>query len=928
MSGWIKISVILLVFSTGISRAQDSGVLVKFTKAEVVVSNQEITDLTVKIRNQGSKVLTATASVVADKDLELISKHKILFSLKSGDSTYVPLKVFVTQRAQSCKAHGVRFILTDTTGNTLGSDACKVQISIKKNVLLYTQISNFLLESNTDSIRIPAKVVNMGNTPQKITLVSGYPSAIDAGDVQASMQFVLAPSKDTLVFFNKRVNRRMFTADGFDVNITGLYSNGELFNMAYVRIQNAKNNRSYHAQDYNESYENNSFTLSSQGMFSPNESYLLLGRGELELPQGKIAYNLDATSYKNSQYTQAVIRNTYLGYEGYNMGIRAGNINKNMDLNLSGKGGEFFFSDTASNNKYTVGYVNSGNNLLGDKYIGDFKEGRAAWGSFVHNGKKWQLSSDAIYELNPFLNVNNLLLTNQLKLRLKNFRYIFNFNGGQVSEYRYGDKSKFGWAAGMEMNGNIKDFNISSVNYFSTGYYPGMRQGALSFSERISYTRSGGSIWLSTDYYNYQPKRISGVVLFDPVYSSLRAEIGVSKKIFNKATLAVSPFFNSEQNNTYQFLASAGKVVSLSSWNIGTTLTVPLSAEQYVSLNMENGFYSASTDPGMQFHSKSNLNYRYKFFNLNATLQSGSFYIGEVINSNASNVKGNYIVNITPFVQRNFMRNRLRMELGLNYSNTKFSGKGLQVTGRTEYEVLPKTVLFAAANHNRYTFINGQYNSSILEVGITKKLRNTKVGAKNETMQVFIFKDINQNGTYDQGDSISVNHLLYINDVIFTTKADGTVTYKNLPAGEYNISMPKVKDWYAPEQRINFKGKQRIEIPLQKTGTLKGSISYSFQEFSYEIGQQKEGLLVVATSDNGQVYVTRTNVEGKYIFYIPVGKYAISMNMEGLSGEVECKNNGIITELTASTPQKVDLILNVKQRKVETKRFVSPTLKK
>lgn len=928
MSAWVHIFIGWLVFFQLSAHAQRAKVSLKFMKSEVMAVNEEISDLIVKVKNEDSRVADAKIDIMLAEGLELVSKNNFSISLNAGDSVFLPIKVFIGKRARSGIPLELNVRLLDVLNQDVVTASCHIQVGVKKNVLLYTQVSSLLLEQNTDSIKIPVRVLNMGNTAQKISLVVGYPSFVEGGDFQVSRSLSLPASKDTIISFNRRVTKRMFINEGFDVNITGLYANGELFNAAYVKVHIAKTSRNYQLQDEYDSYDNNSLTVGSQGLFGQNEAYLFLGRGNVDLPNGRLNYNLDALVYRDSRFSPTTVRNTNIGYENAMMGMRIGNINKNLDLNLSGRGAEFFLNDTSRNNQYGVGYLSSGSNLLGDRYFPGFSGGKSAWFSFVHSVKRWQWNSDAVYERSPFLNAESFLLNNQLRLKSKHVSYSFLFNTGRSAEYLHGNKIRFGLAAGIDLIGSLKDFNFNSINYLSTGYYPGMRQGALSFSERMTYTKSGGSLWTSLDYYNYRPKRLSAISFFNPEYGSLRVEFGTSAKVFGKVNLSLFPFYNVEKNNSFLFISNGAGAITLESWNIGTTINVPLSADQYCSVNFENGLYKTSIDPRTRFHFKSNANYCYRFFSLNAMFQSGSFYIGEVVSSQAGISAENYIVNITPTVQHKLLRNKLRLEMGMNYSNTRFSGKGLQLTGRSEYELLPKIIWFASLNHNRYTFINGQYQTSILEMGITKKLRDINLKSQEESLQLFLYKDINQNGVYDTSDSVATNALVYVNDVAFVTRGDGTVTYKHLPAAEYLISFPRLKGWYAPDLRIDFKMKQRIEIPLQKTGALKGGISYLFNEFSYEVGQQKEGVLIMAMAENGQVYVTRTNLTGQYVFYLPIGSYQLSINMESLSGEVECIENGMMVMVSDRAVKTMDMVLKVKQRKVETKRFVSPSLKK
>ena len=390
--------------------------------------------------------------------------------------------------------------------------------------------------------------------------------------------------------------------------------------------------------------------------------------------------------------------------------------------------------------------------------------------------------------------------------------------------------------------------------------------------------------------------------------------------------LSVSPYYAIERNNSFSFMDQGS--LYLQSWNILTTVNVPISATRYISINAEGGMFNSSLERKRQFRFRTNSNYKHGIFNLMASAQTGTFFLGEIVNSFMKTAENNYLINISPTIQKSFYRNKLRTEVGLNYSSTKVSGKGWQLTGRTEYDVIPKTTFFASMNHNQFTFFGGQFTSSILEVGIRKQMRSARIGEKTNPLELFVFKDMNQNGIYDTGDSVATNHLVYVNEEVFVTKEDGTVLYKNLPPGEYRITLPRLKGWYSPDQKINFAKKERIEIPLQKTGTLRGSISYEFNEFSYEIGQQKEGLSIIATAANGQRYRTRTNTDGSYIFFIPTGRYSVRVNPEDLPPEVESLQGDQPTEVVTGEIKSVNLVLNIKQRKIETKRFSSPSLRK
>lgn len=922
--------ILLFVHVTINAQTTDQKIVFESSKKEISVADGELTDITIRVVNKTDRLLAGTVNIAAPKDLDLVSRNNIIISVKPGDSIYIPVKFYATQKLLAGKIHLINLRLLNPEKALIGSDVCNLHVAVKQNMALYSMVSNILLDRSVDSIRIPIRISNMGNTAQKITLINRYPSSVENNNFHASLQFVIPAGRDTLITFVKPVNVRMYSQDAFDVGITGLYANGELFGSSYIKIQSARNHRSFIDHTRDENYDNNSISLSTQGLFRETQAYILQGRGTMELPKSKLAYSLDYTAYKNTAYSPAMMRNTFLGFETHNMGIRAGNINRNLDINLSGRGGMFYVKDTAQGNRYEGGYINVNSNLFGRAFLALFPTGEAAWGAFTHENKKWTLTSTAIYELNPLTESRNMILTNEFTWTgTKDLRISASLNQGTTSEYdnvgggKYVNtgKNKLSFASGLDISGTVKGLIFNSSNYFSSGYYPGMRRGALNLSERLIIPRSSGQLWASMDYYNYSPKFFSDAFLFESSFSNLRTEIGWSDKIFKSVTLSVAPYYAMETNNSFRFLNENN--LHLRSWNVLSTINIPISETKYISINTEGGMFTSSLNKKPQYRFRTNSNYRHGIFNIMASAQVGTYYLGEVVNSFMKLSDNSHIINISPTVQKSFLRNKLRAEVGANYSNTKVSGTNWQLVGRTEYDVLFKTTLFAGINHNRYNFFGGLYTSSVLEVGIRKNMRSAKLGTNTNPLEVFVFKDINKNGIYDVGDSIATNHLVYINDEVFMTKGDGLIQYKKLPPGEYRITLPRIKGWYAPDQKINFEKKQRIEIPLQKAGTLKGKVTYEYNEFSYEIDQQKEGLPITARGENGQSYLTRTNTDGSYILFIPTGKYTVHVNTENLPPEIESLTGDQYTEVNSGEIQSVNLVLNIKQRKIETKKFMS-----
>ena len=918
-----SLTLVFCIFNSSSTNAQssDSLIFIEPSKKLIKASNEELIDLTLKVINRKTIPLTGIISINLESSMDLISKNKIAVNIQAGDSIFIPVKVFITKKTTSGKDHVIRFNLSDTENNLLLATETIVQVSVKRNVNMFSLLSSILLDMTSDSIRIPIRISNSGNIAQRITLINRFPPLFQNQDFHSTLELILQPSADTLITITKPVTRKMFASEGFDVTFTGLYSNGDVFGMAYVRVQSGRSDRAYRDPLQPEAYNANSISLSSQGMFSTNQSFLLYGQGDLELKSGKLGYSLDYTKWQDS-YSPSMMRNTWISYESNNMSIRAGNINKNMDINLNGRGANLFLNNTKNKDTYEVGYLDGNQNLIGQDFYSFMPSGSAGWAGYTRRKENSEFATSLIYEINPMMNANSVIFGNNYTItKFKGLRLQATLSAGNTSKFDSSSVSKASLASGLNIAGTIKKIAISSSNYFSTSYFPGMRRGALSFNERITWLRKRSNVWAGFDYNHYAPKTFNAFQLYMPRLSTMRTEIGMSGTIFKKMVASVSPLFFKETNNAFQLSGSSNVVHTLSYWNINASINYPIANNHYLSINTESGYYTSSFEDQTRFHFRSNLNYKKGIFNLSSTLQLGTFYIGEAVNYYLRSQESPRVFSVIPSIRKSFFASKLRTEAGLAFMNNSSFGNSNFFTGKVEYDILPKTSFYSAINHNRFN----SYQFSLLEVGLTQKLSLPKVGAVNSDLEVMVYRDMNQNNIFDQGDVKADSHLIYINNLAFIANSSGSVLYKKMPLDSYRISIHNDKGWYAADQYIKLeKEKHRVEIPLQKTGTLKGNLVFSFNEFSYEINRNLQGVVVVATDENNVRHMTKANLDGQILFYLPLGKYTLAVDGANLPPEVEVEKNIPMIALNADSPQNITIKLFIKPRKIETKKFTSP----
>jgi hypothetical protein len=399
--------------------------------------------------------------------------------------------------------------LYDEHKNILSEVASEVSISPKRKVDLYTAVSSILLDNPRDTIIIPVQVFNSGNTVQTVTMVCAYPLSVDEQGFHQNTKLTLQPSADTTIIFSRLITKRMLNIEGFDINITGVYSNGDVLGGAQIQVQSARSNRNYRDELSNNAFVDNTLQVGSQNLFNNNQSYLVRGRGGFELGKDRLNYSLNLTSWQN-RASPILIQNTWLEYGNKQRGIKVGNIFRSLDLNLTGRGLMGYLS-TSKTDTWEVGFIDKENNLLGrqNNQI-KIESSRAAWIAFKHQDKQWRTNHFFVLDNDRIQGVQNQLMGNEIQYtNSRKVVYTFGLNGGRVSSLLNNEIEKYGMSVNATVNGTFGKVNLSSSNYVSTGYYPGQQRGALNLTERVSFSLPKANIWWLFNYRNFAPKQIS-----------------------------------------------------------------------------------------------------------------------------------------------------------------------------------------------------------------------------------------------------------------------------------------------------------------------------------------------------------------------------------------------------------------------------------
>lgn len=868
--------------------------------------------------------------VACDKPLQLLTKSKSAITFGEEEKVYQSVKAFVPKEIRSNNKYRVVVSYKNDENDIIGADTCTILIQEMKRVNLFIVQQVNSIDRTTDTLVVPVRVVNGGNTPQTVTVVARLPQ-INSATFYKILNTELPPFLDTTIYLKRKVVREMFRHKSFEVTFTGLYSNGDIFGSGIATVQVAGSARSYIENQplYKEADGTpGMMTLSARYLYTPFENYQLFGGSSFQFKNSMIRYSIDATAWKNNDI-QPLIRNTYVNYEKNNSGIVVGNIQRNYELNLNGKGIAVYKEDKDKHNYIELGYIIGGFNLINNERIGDFNNGRSAWMNYSHIKDKFQVRASCLYDVSSFSYTQSALANVELGWVSTHQNITVIAGSGFARDTRAIDDTKPGFAGGLIYSLGLGKWYFSSNNYISTSYFPGYRRGAITADERVTLAlENNNSIWAAFNYYNFQPDVLPGTPgAFNASFGTTRGSAGIDIRMSRAFSIGLSAINAREENNNsvlFGFTATS----HMNSLRGEISLHYSNSALQcFGTVSSENGMYSTSLFPGViSFHSKNTLSFRYKFLTLATLYQHGYFHLTEVLNSIRYN-RGEYtLLTVSPMLQQDFLHKKLEVMAGISYSSNSIFGSNTMVNIRVDYMFARKTKVYSIANLNKFNYQGYSSQVNNFETGFIRELPPVQVTAfTGSELTVSVYMDMNGNDILDAGDKAAPNRIVNINGIVLMTDPSGKVHLKHVPDSIFNISVTPTKEWYAPQQTINVRGNTSTKILLKKATRISGNINYKFDEFSYEVKKKMSGVAIVAKGTNDETYITKTDERGRFIFYLPEGTFNLSVRKEQLGKEIECVNDNMAVSVNNENTADVELLLKIKPRRVQVKKFGSFT---
>lgn len=896
------------------------------------VENGSIAAFTLKIENLEPSPFQGYIKINEIHGVSIVGRDRIPVQLSAQSSIYYPLRISISELV-SAGSTSVAIQLVDQKQKLVTAFESNLYIQSISKVRLLHHGSTQLMKQIGDSVEVAALIRNEGNNREEVNITASFPNLM-GGNIIKHKTISLPAFQDTVVSFKRIITKELLEVNHYTVNIAALYANGDLINNIMVPIQNAAGARTYRDPlqqgfSYN-SFSPNSISVSGRNLFTGNEAVQINGRGTFNVAGGSLAFNMDSYIYTRNNL-DPLVTDTYFNYERKNTGIVLGSLSESLETFINGRGVKLYHRNENETQSIEIGIADKSYNLLGSQgqLVGDRGYTVFANAYFNNHANKKKYQGSVIYDRSDLHTTESLILMNDYAFQFKNELAAAVQVGGGLTRTMDGNSNyEPSLALGAKLNGSLGEYNITSNNFYSSGYYPGTRRGLAQFNERISRRFNKATIWFSYNYYNHDPNYLKRYFLFNSESTSNSLEAGTSIAISNNFNMSITGKHQLDQAYVNSYIGTAESQQKLKSWRLAESFSWKTKNEQHMfNFSSENGFGQLTNSGERQLQVRASFLWNYRTFTLNAYYQRGSFSVREAVYMN--NDRDVSRLNISPTFYKSFLNNRLKTSLSVNFNRDSYVGDNWSFSTDNSYAFSKRFSGFL--NVHVYDYKNTFYRSSSfvnMHTGISYKLpaANHQKPGKRGNIELFLFFDKNTNGVFDEGDIPASDRIVKIGAITFISLADGSVVYKKVPHGAYTIEVPS-SDWYAniPEEIYLNTKNYRLDIPLQETGRVAGEFVYNYDErLSEEVNSQLGGLRVWLLNDEGNRISALSNTLGQFTVFAPLGEYVIQVDEDSLPDNV----------FTEFTPQKINIEkgeassvptieLKVKQKKVEVKRFSS-----
>lgn len=918
----------LLLFGTVLAFSQRGAVTIKSDSA-IVAANGEMRSLLVQIENQTEISQDLVLVAQANKGVRLLNPQTPI-TIAPKEKVFVSFKIFI-EKSLPAGSSVIKLQLQDALQKTVATHDIILTVEAKRQLRITANQPQVMIYRAGDSLKISTQVTNEGNQAEEAEIYATFPQYLGSETV-LKKKVTLQAFTSQKVEFSKIIDRDLLRMEIFTVNIAGTNGNKEFFGNAMVMVQNALGNRRYIDPLQNNYYRrssNNSISWSTSNPFDQfSASHQIDLRSQVNLGNTKATVNLNGTYWPNLN-TSMLFQNTWLKLERNNFGLQVGNLNSSdLEISLNGRGALFSYQPGVAN-KTTVstGFVEKSYNIFDPIQLNNFPRGYSAFAKSTHNIAEHKiLDGEVVIDTDPFQ--KSLIIKSGYTFNnLKDEAYEIDLGYGHTRSITDTDRTESSGSVGFNYRKSWKKYAFSSTNYYSGGYYPGIKRGSTVLEQRLNRTFEKLSLYGAYSLNIYNPKNIEPLYQFNSLSERHRAELGSNFTIAKRVGVNMISQFSTEKSDVFLGDTYSRVPVEFNSATVSATLNyITADNKNRFTLSHAQGlsYFRDTTDPKHIYSFQ--VNWNHKDFMLSTNYQHGNFMLYE---GNRNGVLDADTEKLSAIVS--YRISLLDKKLNMNLStianlDTQF-GNSFAFNGNFDYRLFRTTKIFGNYNYNRYSSDGFTTGNGYYQMGVSQDLPvigDETVKYSNGTLKIFTFYDLNNNNTYEpEIDKPARGIKVKINNTIFVSGDDGNIKYRKVPYGEYKVKSAE-NDWYGEANKIDLEQKEIfLTLPLEKTSILKGKVVYEkTTKIQYAVQEYLAGIPILFRNTAGKTFTFYTGAQGEYSAYIPVGSYQVSLDSQVLQKNVYIDENIRTVEAQQNTVKVIDnFLLKVKEKKVELKKF-------
>lgn len=859
--------------------------------------------------------------------------------LKAKETRSFPLKYMANRITigKSIQQFTVGLESADTNLKIQQPRSFYTQLNMEQTFLLQTEQSEYYLDKITRQAQFLIRAVNLGLVP--LTVQLRFPNLSPDLEISGETSTItLAAGGQTVLTFTARLRTKNTNMD-FDVDIQAVEVGGGVLASNRIRMMTVGNVKRFSSNMnlQNQPYDNR-VALRYINMGKDISVYQLQGEGKIDLnTKDRLSYRMNLDYYQKQRTIN--LYDTYLDYDTEKWGVKLGNIYENLDQFINGRGikGTYKFDSQRSLSLYAI----QNNYMLFTEMDNPIPGGEIFGVKYAVQTEKNQENSIAyLHSNNDYRGVRSGLFSGKSFIDLGNNNSLFLEGGASIEQVESGN-NRLAIAAGISYNNSFRNYQITSVNYYSSPYYVGLRRGLIQTDSRITMSLvNNRNLSARISYMDNNPKYLAGDrnYFFNNASRIAIYELGYHTGL-GKLQFDLRPYFMA-QHGAYQYWW--GPTDNAVHWKSNSIRGVAdfnfFTPAHRFSLQTDYGYTYSNTSnrPIAPFHSiRINGNYNNALFGFNTFIQINPYYLSDLL---ATSENSNYsIYSLGPNTQFYAFNNQLHVQLSTMYSYYGFSrSNNLSVNGNIRWQMkgnwnLTADIFYTAISGkslflidpnlppdpnplNRYSFDNRQ-----IRLGIEKNFGRSS-GHKRHKLELTFFEDDNNNGINDGNEAKAEAVLIRVGKEVALTDEKGRVKFLDISAGPYSVQVENSKGWVSQGPiNVLMTKNQRLEIPLIKTKPLKGRIKIVENKY-LKTSPQLGGIKVIAVDRQGKTYSTLSAESGDYVLYLPLGNYKIAVVTEGMPFSIENQNCEI--EVKADKDIVIpDFNYKDERRKVGVKRF-------